>query len=196
MFTGIIENEGIIEEVRENGGNRTFLVRSSLTRELKVDQSLAHNGICLTVEALREDVYQVTAVAETLSKTNAGEWRKGNRLNLERAMLVNGRLDGHLVQGHIDTVGSCSKVEENNGSWLFEFRFPENFAPLVIEKGSIAVNGISLTAWNVTKTSFSVAVIPFTYEHTNLKDLKIEDTVNLEFDMVGKYISRISQCIK
>lgn len=196
MFTGIIEFEGIIADVRESGENRTFLVKSALTKELKVDQSLAHNGICLTIEAITGDTYQVTAVAETLKKTNAGKWQVGNRLNLERAMLFNGRLDGHLVQGHIDTVGFCNKLEETGGSWVMEFRFPEEFAHLIIEKGSIAVNGISLTAWNVTKNSFSVAVIPYTYEHTNLRDLKIEDTVNLEFDMVGKYISRISQCTK
>jgi riboflavin synthase len=190
MFTGIIENAGTIEEVKEKGGNRSFLVRSALAPELKVDQSLSHNGICLTVEAIEGDVYQVTAVAETLAKTNAGSWKPGNLLNLERAMVMNGRLDGHLVQGHVDTTGTCLSVVDQDGSWRFEFSFPEQFAYLVIEKGSIAVNGISLTAWDVKKNSFSVAIIPYTFEHTNLKQVKTGDTVNLEFDMVGKYIHR------
>jgi riboflavin synthase len=190
MFTGIIENAGIIEKVKESGGNRTFWVRSPLAPDLKVDQSLSHNGICLTVEAIEGDTYQVTAVAETLAKTNAGSWKTGDLLNLERAMVMNGRLDGHLVQGHVDTTGTCIRVEDQAGSWLFEFSFPDRFAHLVIEKGSISVNGISLTAWNVTNNSFSVAIIPYTFEHTNLKQVKPGDPVNLEFDMVGKYIHR------
>jgi riboflavin synthase len=190
MFTGIIENSGVIERVSERGGNRTFVVRSPLAHELKIDQSLSHNGVCLTVEAIDNDLYQVTAVAETLIKTNAGSWVAGSLVNLERAMIMNGRLDGHLVQGHIDTTGTCIRVEDQDGSWLFEFGFPEKFASLVIEKGSIAVNGISLTAWNVQKDSFAVAIIPYTYEHTNFRQVKKGDSVNLEFDMVGKYIHR------
>jgi riboflavin synthase len=190
MFTGIIENAGIIEQVTETGGNRSFRVRSSLTPELKVDQSLSHDGICLTVEGIEGQTYQVTAVAETLAKTNAGLWKPGDLLNLERAMRVNSRLDGHMVQGHVDTSGTCLDIEDLNGSWVFGFSFPERFAHLVIEKGSIAVNGISLTAWNVQKDRFSVAVIPYTYGHTNLRELKPGDRVNLEFDMVGKYIYR------
>lgn len=190
MFTGIIENAGIIEKVSISGDNRSFLVRSPLTPELKVDQSLAHNGICLTVELIEDQCYQVTAVAETLAKTDAGTWKVGDLLNLERAMQMNGRLDGHMVQGHVDATGTCIRKEDQNGSWLFEFRFPSQFAHLVIEKGSIAVNGISLTAWNVQRDQFSVAIIPYTFEHTNLKDLQPGDTVNLEFDMIGKYIHR------
>lgn len=190
MFTGIIENAGIIEQVTETGGNRSFRVRSSLTPELKVDQSLSHDGICLTVEEIDGQTYQVTAVAETLAKTNAGLWKPGDLLNLERAMRVNSRLDGHMVQGHVDTSGTCLDIGDLNGSWVFGFSFPERFAHLVIEKGSIAVNGISLTAWNVQKDRFSVAVIPYTYGHTNLRELKPGDRVNLEFDMVGKYIYR------
>lgn len=190
MFTGIIESAGTIEKVTETGGNRSFLVRSPLSRELKVDQSLSHNGICLTVERISGESYQVTAVAETLAKTNAGAWQEGDLVNLERAMVMNGRLDGHLVQGHVDTTGTCVRIEDQDGSWLFEFSFPPSFAHLVIEKGSIAVNGISLTAWNVQKDRFSVAIIPYTFEHTNLKQLRPGQTINLEFDMVGKYIHR------
>jgi riboflavin synthase len=157
---------------------------------LTVDQSLAHNGICLTVEAVSGSQYQVTAVAETLAKTNAGSWKTGDLLNLERAMLMNGRLDGHLVQGHVDATAICTGIADKDGSWEFRFEFPARFAPLVIEKGSIAVNGISLTAWNVGLNSFSVAIIPYTFEHTNLKHLGNGQSVNLEFDMVGKYIHR------
>jgi riboflavin synthase len=190
MFTGIIETLGSIEKVAENGGNRSFFIRSSITPELKVDQSLAHNGICLTVEEISHDIYRVTAIAETLAKTNAGHWQKGQLVNLERAMLMNGRLDGHLVQGHVDAVGTCVSVEDQDGSWLYQFSFPDAFASLVIEKGSITVNGVSLTAFNVTRNSFCVAIIPYTYEHTNLKEVNPGATVNLEFDMVGKYIQR------
>jgi len=190
MFTGIIENQGIIERVTEAGRNRSFRVRSTLTPELKVDQSLSHDGICLTVEITEGLSYQVTAVAETLAKTNAFLWEPGYLLNLERAMQVNGRLDGHMVQGHVDTTGTCLNISDQQGSWAFEFSFPETFGHLVIEKGSIAVNGISLTAWDVKKDRFSVAVIPYTFNHTNLRQLRPGDRVNLEFDMVGKYISR------
>lgn len=190
MFTGIIETVGLLEEVRENGGNRSFLVHSAITSELKVDQSLAHNGICLTVENIRNSSYQVTAVAETLTKTNAGQWKKGDKLNLERAMTMNARLDGHLVQGHVDTVAICTKVEEMGGSWKFSFSFPEKFRALMIEKGSVSVNGISLTAFEVGNNSFSVAIIPFTWEHTNLNQLQTGQQVNIEFDMIGKYIER------
>lgn len=193
MFTGIIENAGRIEQVMNSGSGLTFLVKSDLAQELKVDQSLAHNGICLTVEAIRGDVYQVTAVEETLAKTNASSWKAGDMLNLERALNFQGRLDGHLVQGHVDSTGLCTTIDDKDGSWLYKFRFAEQFAPLVIEKGSIAVNGISLTAWNVKNNEFSVAVIPYTMEHTNLKYLKPGDAVNLEFDMVGKYILRFQQ---
>lgn len=190
MFTGIIEESGRITAVTENGGNRSFWVESPLASQLKVDQSLSHNGICLTVEAIQQHTYQVTAVAETLVKTNAGSWKPGDYINLERAMVMNGRLDGHLVQGHVDAIGECLAIEDQQGSWRFDIRFPEKFAHLVIEKGSIAMNGISLTAWGVTENGFSVAIIPYTFEHTNLQYLKPGQTVNLEFDMIGKYIHR------
>jgi riboflavin synthase len=142
------------------------------------------------VEEIEGNIYRVTAIAETLSKTNAGHWQAGHLVNLERAMLMNGRLDGHLVQGHVDAVGTCMLVEDQDGSWLYQFGFPPSFASLVIEKGSITVNGVSLTAFNVTRDSFCVAIIPYTYEHTNLKEVKKNTMVNLEFDMVGKYIQR------
>jgi riboflavin synthase len=190
MFTGIIETVGLLEEVREAGGNRSFLVRSAITPELRVDQSLAHNGICLTVEKIVQDTYQVTAVAETLAKTNAGQWKKGDKLNLERAMTMTARLDGHMVQGHVDTVAICTRVEEMDGSWKFTFRFPEKFKALMIEKGSVSVNGISLTAFEVGNNSFSAAINPFTWEHTNLSQLQTGQQVNVEFDMIGKYVER------
>lgn len=190
MFTGIIEESGRIIAVSEQGGNRRFQVESPLGNQLKVDQSLSHNGICLTVESVQHHVHQVTAVAETLAKTNANSWKPGDYINLERAMVMNGRIDGHLVQGHVDAIGECLAVEDQNGSWRFDIGFPGAFAHLVIEKGSIAVNGISLTAWGVTRNSFSVAIIPYTFEHTNLKYLQPGQTVNLEFDMIGKYIHR------
>jgi riboflavin synthase len=190
MFTGIIEESGRITGVNENGGNRSFWVESPLTSQLKVDQSLSHNGICLTVEAIQHSAYQVTAVAETLAKTNAGSWKPGDYINLERAMIMNGRIDGHLVQGHVDAIGECLAIQDQEGSWRIDIGFPGSFAHLVIEKGSIAVNGISLTAWGVTESSFAVAIIPYTFEHTNLKYLKPGHSVNLEFDMIGKYIHR------
>lgn len=193
MFTGIIESLGILEDVVENGTNRSFQISSPISHELKTDQSLSHNGICLTVENSVRGRHQVTAIAETLAKTNASSWKAGDMLNLERALNFQGRLDGHLVQGHVDSTGLCTSIVDKDGSWLFTFRFAEQFAPLVIEKGSIAVNGISLTAWNVKNNEFSVAVIPYTMEHTNLKYLKPGDAVNLEFDMVGKYILRFQQ---
>lgn len=190
MFTGIIEEMGIVTAVSENGGNRSFWVKSALATQLSVDQSLSHNGICLTVEAIEGDTYQVTAVAETLDKTNASSWKTDDYVNLERAMILNGRIDGHLVQGHVDAIGECLAVEDQQGSWRIDIRFPARFAHLVIEKGSIAVNGVSLTAWGVTENSFSVAIIPYTFEHTNLRYLQPGQTVNLEFDMIGKYIHR------
>ncbi|HLO80151.1 MAG TPA: riboflavin synthase [Chitinophagaceae bacterium] len=196
MFTGIIETVGTLEEVHENGGNRSFLIRSALAAELKVDQSLAHNGICLTVEKIDKDLYQVTAVAETLAKTNAGQWKKGDQVNLERAMTMNARLDGHMVQGHVDAVAICTDIEEMDGSWKFTFSFPEKFRALMIEKGSVSVNGISLTAFEVGNNQFSVAIIPFTWEHTNLNRLQKGQQVNIEFDMIGKYIQRHIQVLQ
>jgi riboflavin synthase len=190
MFTGIIEANGIVKAIAGTGTNKTFWVESPLSGSLKVDQSIAHDGVCLTVEEIKENQYRVTAVLETLSKTNLQGWRPGTTINLERCIQPAGRLDGHFVQGHVDATGFCDKIEERNGSWEFTFSFPKKFAPLIIEKGSIAVNGISLTAWNVKKRTFKVAVIPYTYQNTNLKLLKEGDEVNLEFDLIGKYILR------
>lgn len=190
MFTGIIEVLGRVESVHAKGTNRTFWIHSPFTAELKVDQSIAHNGVCLTVEAIDGDRYQVTAVQETLEKTSLGGWQPGTYVNLERSLLPSSRLDGHFVQGHVDTTGTCQSIRDKQGSWELVFRFPEQFAPLVIEKGSICINGISLTAFNVTRHSLTVAIIPFTWAHTNLQHLKEGDEVNLEFDMIGKYILR------
>jgi riboflavin synthase len=190
MFTGIIEQLGVLKSIEKVATNTIFIISSALTKELKIDQSIAHNGVCLTIEAIHENDYQVTAVAETLAKTNVGNWRIDDFINLERAMQFNGRMDGHLVQGHVDAVATCIAVDDMNGSWMYRFQFPENFAPLMIEKGSVAINGTSLTAFEVTLNQFSIAVIPYTYNHTNIKHLKVGDSVNIEFDMIGKYVAR------
>lgn len=190
MFTGIIENIGIVLNVETHGSNKTFTLRSAIANELKVDQSLAHNGICLTVESIENDTYRVTAIEETLQKTNAAAWVDGNRINLERCMQMNGRLDGHLVQGHVDGTAICVARNEKDGSTEFTFQFDEKFSHLIVEKGSITVNGISLTCYNVGKNSFSVAIIPYTIEHTNIGDVYISCIVNLEFDIIGKYVQR------
>lgn len=193
MFTGIIEVLGKVETVQASGTNRTFWVQSPFTSELKVDQSVAHNGVCLTVEAIEADHYQVTAVAETLNKTSLGQWETGTVVNLERSLLPSSRLDGHFVQGHVDATGTCRFITDKEGSWELVFEFPEQFAQLVIEKGSICINGISLTAFGITHNTLTVAIIPFTWTHTNLQYLRKGDAVNLEFDMIGKYIMRKSQ---
>lgn len=191
MFTGIIEKTGIIEDVLSNGTNRTFLVSSPLYSELKVDQSLSHDGVCLTVEDMKDGLHQVTAIAETLLKTNLGKWQKGSIINLERCMLMNGRLDGHFVQGHVDTTAQCLDVVNRTGSWEYRFGFDKSFSPLIIEKGSVTINGISLTCFNVTENQFTVAIVPYTYGHTNISRIKTGDTVNIEWDMVGKYVTRL-----
>ena len=190
MFTGIIEANGRIEKIEEKGTNRSFWVSSVLAPELKIDQSLSHNGVCLTVESVNGNQHRVTAVQETLAKTSLGSWKTGHLINLERCLQMNGRLDGHIVQGHVDTVATLKSVTDQNGSWNYSFSFPRNFAPLIIEKGSICVDGISLTAFKVGQDEFTVTIIPYTYEHTNIHSLKAGNTVNLEFDMVGKYIAR------
>jgi riboflavin synthase len=190
MFTGIIETTGLVKEVIIKGSNHTFWIESSLSSKLKPDQSVSHNGACLTIERNTESGHQVTAISETLEKTNLKDWKADTLVNLERCLQLNTRLDGHLVQGHVDTQGICKSIKEKKGSWEFVFEFPKKFAPLIIEKGSICVNGISLTAFEVKNKSFSVAIIPYTYEHTNIRELKKGDTVNLEFDMVGKYLLR------
>lgn len=190
MFTGIVENLGIVKEITSVGTNKTFWIASPLSAELKVDQSLAHDGVCLTVEELRGDMHRVTAVEETLKKTALGKWQEGDAVNMERSLLPSSRLDGHFVQGHVDTTGTCLKIRDREGSHEFEFDYPKKFASLVIEKGSICVNGISLTAFEVKKHSFRVAIIPYTYGHTNMQFLREGDPVNLEFDMIGKYVLR------
>jgi riboflavin synthase len=190
MFTGIIESTGLVKEVITNGSNRIFWIVSPLSPQLKIDQSVSHSGICLTVEEIKENCHRVTAIDETLQKTNIGDWKEGSLINLERCLQLNARIDGHLVQGHVDATAICTKRKEKKGSWEFEFEFNKKFAELVIEKGSICINGISLTAFNVKKKSFGVAIIPYTFEHTNIKEVQKGDSVNLEFDMIGKYLVR------
>ena len=190
MFTGIIENTGIIQEVISNGTNKTFWVTSPLANELKVDQSLSHNGVCLTIEEIKGDMHRVTAIEETLLKTNLGKWESGAIINLERCMQLNGRLDGHIVQGHVDCVGECIDIKVNEGSWEYQFKFDPKFSKLIIEKGSICINGTSLTVYNISKNTFSVGIVPYTYHNTNIKNITVNSPVNIEFDVLGKYITR------
>lgn len=190
MFTGIIESKGLIKVVSATGTNKSFQIESVLGPQFVVDQSVSHNGVCLTVESVSGTEYKVTAIQETLSKTTLANWKNGDEVNLERCLTLNGRVDGHIVQGHVDGVGTCINKKALEGSWEYRIQFPEKFAPLVIEKGSIAMDGISLTIFDVSKNEFSVAIIPYTYEHTNIKQLEIGKNVNLEFDMVGKYVNR------
>lgn len=190
MFTGIIEALGKVKEIITTGTNRSFWIESSLVSALKVDQSIAHNGVCLTVEVIQGEQYQVTAVQETLEKTALSQWKVGHFVNLERSLLPSSRLDGHFVQGHVDTTGICESIVDRNGSWEFTFSFPEEYAALIIEKGSISLNGTSLTVFNVTRATFTVAIIPYTYQHTSLQYLRTGERVNLEFDLLGKYILR------
>lgn len=193
MFTGIIEAFGTVEKMEQEQGNLHLSLASDLAPELKIDQSLAHNGVCLTVVAKTPTSYTVTAIQETLNKTNLGALQVGAKVNLERAMQMNARLDGHLVQGHVDVVGVCTEVRETEGSWLFSFEYPETVDYVTIEKGSITVNGVSLTVVNSGKDTFSVAIIPYTYEHTNFHQLQKGSPVNLEFDLIGKYIAKLQQ---
>lgn len=190
MFTGIIEALGSLQEIHKEGNNIRFLIESPISHELKVDQSVSHDGVCLTVTAIDEGKHWVTAVHETLLKTQLSTWQKGRVINLERAMLLGDRLDGHIVQGHVDTVGVVKSITPQDGSTLFTFHFPEKFAALLIEKGSICVNGTSLTAFDIDNSSFHVAIIPYTFAHTNFQYLNVGDQVNLEFDVLGKYILR------
>jgi riboflavin synthase len=190
MFTGIIESLGEVKELYESGTNKTFWIESPLSHQFTVDQSVAHDGVCLTVEEVRENRHRVTAVLETLEKTALNQWKTGKTVNLEQSLLPSRRLDGHFVQGHVDITGTCKKSKDRGGSHEFTISFPKKFASLVIEKGSISLNGISLTVFDVKKSSFKVAIIPYTFEHTNLKFLQEKDSVNLEFDLIGKYIQR------
>lgn len=189
MFTGIIETTGIVIGKKAEGSNIHFSIEADLCSELKVDQSLAHNGVCLTVTSISEKHYTVTAINETLQKSNLGQLNIGDKVNLERAMLLSQRLDGHFVQGHVDTVGKCTVIKEEQGSWVFEFEYnPENEVFMTVSKGSITINGVSLTVVKSELGKFSVAIIPYTYAHTNFKDLEVGSEVNLEFDILGKYM--------
>jgi len=191
MFTGIIETLGEIENIVTEGSNVHFKVKSSICSELKIDQSVAHNGVCLTVVALDENSHTVTAIEETLNKSSLGNLKVGNKVNLERCMQMNGRLDGHIVQGHVDQTASCILVNELDGSWEYRFNYDPALGNVTVEKGSICVNGISLTVVNSAQNEFSVFIIPYTFEHTNLHEVKVGDTVNLEFDIIGKYVARL-----
>lgn len=191
MFTGIIETIGVIAEFKQEGGNIHFRISSDLSGNLKVDQSLSHNGVCLTVTKVDKGSHWVTAIAETLSKSNLGELKLGALVNLERCMLNNGRFDGHIVQGHIDQTGTCTAIKEENGSWVFDFEYEPILNIITVEKGSISVNGVSLTCFNTKGNGFSVAIIPYTYNHTNFHLLKVGDKVNLEFDIIGKYVAKL-----
>lgn len=193
MFTGIIESLGWVRSVTTQGTNKSFWIESPLSHELKIDQSVSHNGVCLTVEEVKEVLHRVTAIEETLQKTNMATWQTGQLVNLERCMLPTGRLDGHIVQGHVDTTATCLERKEMDGSWQFRLEFPKKFTHLVIEKGSISLNGISLTIFNVKKSRFDVAIIPYTFEHTNIQTVVPGTRVNLEFDIVGKYIARFNR---
>jgi riboflavin synthase len=192
MFTGIIESLGQIRTIEAIGANKTFWINSPLSPELKIDQSISHNGVCLTVEEVSGPCgsHRVTAIEETLAKTNMDSWQPGDLVNLERCLAMNGRLDGHIVQGHVDVTANCLERRKLDGSWEFTFEFPKKFSHLVIEKGSISLNGTSLTIFNVKKTKFDIAIIPYTFEHTNIKTVFPGTRVNLEFDMIGKYVTR------
>lgn len=196
MFTGIIEGLGEITTVTKSYTNINFTIKSSLSNELKIDQSLSHNGVCLTVVSVSENRYSVTAINETLVKTNLKNLKPGSFVNLERSMKINGRLDGHIVQGHVDQTGVCTEIENVNGSWIFSFDFKPDQKNITIEKGSITINGVSLTVINSNKNSFSVAIIPYTYENTNFCKLVKGEIVNLEFDVLGKYIAKMYEFYK
>lgn len=191
MFTGIIETIGIVQEIIKENGNVHITVVSSIADELKIDQSLAHNGVCLTVVAITDNFYTVTAIGETIKKTNLSYLKVGDNINLERAMKLGDRLDGHIVQGHVDQIGTCIAVSETNGSWYYTFEYDQALQNMTIEKGSITVNGVSLTVVDSKKSEFSVAIIPYTYENTNFKNFEVGTKINLEFDVIGKYISKL-----
>lgn len=192
MFTGIVEDMGKVVSLTNKGDNVEIEIKSSISNELKIDQSVSHNGVCLTVVEINKDIYKVVAIKETLEKSAMGQLMVGDLVNLERAMKLGDRLDGHLVQGHVDQTGICTDINEANGSWYFSFEYNSEPGNITIEKGSISVNGVSLTVVKSSKSSFSVAIIPYTYEHTNFNTLKINTKVNLEFDIVGKYLKKLS----
>ncbi|MDO5979030.1 riboflavin synthase [Flavivirga spongiicola] len=191
MFTGIIEDMGVVSNLKEELDNLHISIKSNITTELKIDQSVAHNGVCLTVVNINDDEYTVTAIKETLDKTSLNTLKINDKVNLERAMKLGDRLDGHIVQGHVDQTATCTKIEEANGSWVFTFAYDASLNNMTIEKGSITINGTSLTVVNSKKDTFSVAIIPYTYNHTNFNTFKIGTTVNLEFDVLGKYVAKL-----
>lgn len=191
MFTGIIESLGVIQEIIKDRDNVHITIDSTITDELKIDQSVAHNGICMTIVAIADSLYTVTAIGETIKKTNLSYLKVNDSINLERAMKLGDRLDGHIVQGHVDQVGTCIVAEETNGSWYYTFEYDESIGNITIEKGSITVNGVSLTVVDSRKNEFSVAIIPYTYDHTNFNTFEVGTKVNLEFDLIGKYISKL-----
>lgn len=191
MFTGIIESFGTIQKITKEGTNFHFDLESSLAAELKIDQSLAHDGVCLTVVETKPNSYRVTAIDETIKKTNLSQWSEGMKVNLERCMPANGRFDGHIVQGHVDQTGTVKNISDQDGSWLFDIEYDPSLGNVTVEKGSITINGTSLTCFNSGLGKFSVAIIPYTYDHTNFHQLQVGDLVNLEFDIIGKYIARI-----
>jgi riboflavin synthase len=190
MFTGIIECLGTVVALKNEGSNLHIFVKSAISNELKVDQSLSHNGVCLTVVEINNDTYKVVAVAETLQKTNIGKLKVDDIVNLERAMIAGGRLDGHLVQGHVDATATVKNIQDENGSWLFTIQYTPSKEHIVVAKGSVCIDGVSLTVVNPVDDTFSVAIIPYTYEHTRFNQYKIGDTVNIEFDIIGKYFAR------
>lgn len=193
MFTGIIETLGLIREIKKEQENIHLTIESNITNELKVDQSVAHNGICLTVVAIDNKSYTVTAIKETIDKTSIGKWEENTLVNLERAMILGARLDGHIVQGHVDQIAECISIKEENGSWVFTFQYDKLLNNVTIEKGSITINGTSLTVVNSKINEFSVAIIPYTYENTNFSKLKVGTLVNLEFDVIGKYVKKLME---
>lgn len=193
MFSGIIESLGNITEIRDEGTNRHLTVESPISKDAYIDQSISHNGVCLTVIAINEDTHTITAIDETLKKSNIGQLKVGDLVNLERALTAGHRLDGHFVQGHVDTTAICTDIQSKDGSWIFHFKTDQKFDALMVEKGSICINGISLTLIDAQWDYFSIGVIPYTYEHTNLSHLKPGDSVNIEFDILGKYIHKYLQ---
>lgn len=193
MFTGIIESLGEVKQIRQEGSNVHFGIASTISTELKIDQSVSHNGVCLTVVAVQDNLHVVTAIEETLKRSNLGQWQVGSLVNLERAMISNGRLDGHIVQGHVDGTGQCTQIEDRNGSWNFHFRYTPTEEHLLVDKGSICVNGVSLTVVSPVDDLFSVSIIPYTHAHTTFQSIQEGDLVNLEFDVIGKYIARYAR---
>ncbi|ELR70903.1 Riboflavin synthase [Fulvivirga imtechensis AK7] len=191
MFTGIIEALGTVKTIKTEGSNRHFEIESAISDQLKIDQSIAHNGVCLTVTAANDKRHWVTAIDETLKKSNLGDFKPGTQVNLERCMLNNGRFDGHIVQGHVDQVAVCKSIKEEEGSWIIDFEYDPTSGNVTVEKGSVTINGISLTCFNSRANGFSVGIIPYTFEHTTMHQLKVGDKVNLEFDIIGKYVQRL-----